>query len=200
MNARSPRGAETKLRIIRAAADLFHRQGARATSPDQVIEASGTGKGQFYHYFKNKEALVHEVLLHYLDSIESGTAAVNYDITSWDDLERWLAAHVELQKSFRMTRGCPFGTIGNEVTENDDLIRADMNLIFEVVRNKLTAFFSREKGAGRLAKEANEKQLAELCLATVQGAMLLGKVRRNAQPVEAAFRELLAHLKRCVIT
>jgi AcrR family transcriptional regulator len=199
MKAQSPRGTETKLRIIRAAADLFHKQGARATSPDQVIEASGTGKGQFYHYFKNKDGLVHEVLLHHLEAIESGTAPVNYEITSWDDLERWLAAHVEAQKSFRMTRGCPFGTIGNEVTENDDLIRSDMNLLFEIVKNKLASFFSREKGAGRLAKEADEVQLAELCLATVQGGMLLGKIRRSAKPVEATFRELLAHLKRYVI-
>ena len=59
LNARSTRGAETRLRIIRAAADLFHKQGVGATSPDQVIEASKTGKGQFYHYFKSKEGLVH---------------------------------------------------------------------------------------------------------------------------------------------
>ena len=43
------------------------------------------------------------------------------------------------------TRGCPFGTIGNEVTENDELIRQDLNLIFEVVKNKLAAFFIQEK-------------------------------------------------------
>jgi AcrR family transcriptional regulator len=40
-----------------AAADLFHKQGVHATSPDEVIEASNTGKGQFYHYFKSKEGL-----------------------------------------------------------------------------------------------------------------------------------------------
>ena len=61
MKAQFVKGAETRLRIIRAAADLFHKQGARSTSPDQVIEASRTGKGQFYHYFKSKEGLVHEV-------------------------------------------------------------------------------------------------------------------------------------------
>src|SRR4029077_2072626 len=43
MKARFVRGADTRLRIIRAAADLFHRQGVRATSPDEVIEASRTG-------------------------------------------------------------------------------------------------------------------------------------------------------------
>lgn len=200
MKGRSPRGAETKLRIVRAAADLFHKQGTRATSPEQVIEASGTGKGQFYHYFKNKEGLVHEVLLHYLEAIESGSALIDYDIESWQDLEQWFAEHIEAQKGFGMKRGCPFGTIGNEVTENDELIRADMSLLFEVVKNKLTAFFSREKAAGRLAGEANAQAMAELCLATIQGAMLLGKIRRSAQPAEAAVRELLAHLRGYVVS
>ena len=35
-----------KLRIIRVAADLFHKQGARATSPDEIIEASGKGRSR----------------------------------------------------------------------------------------------------------------------------------------------------------
>jgi TetR/AcrR family transcriptional regulator, transcriptional repressor for nem operon len=196
MNARSTRGAETRLRIIRAAADLFHKQGIGATSPDQVIEASKTGKGQFYHYFKSKEGLVHEVLQTYLDDITTGTAPLNYEIKSWEDLERWFFSNIELQKRFRMTRGCPFGTIGNEVTENDELIRQDLSLIFEVIKNKLAAFFLKEKAKGRLSQDANEERMADFCIATIQGAMLLGKIKRNSQPVETTVREAVAHLRR----
>src|SRR5713226_2158849 len=133
MKARFVRGAETRLRIIRTAADLFHKQGVRATSPDQIIEASRTGKGQFYQYFRSKEGLIHEVLQTHLDAIRSGTANINYEISSWKDLEKWFLAQIDLQKSFAMTRGCPFGTMGNEVTENDELTRQDLSLIFEVV-------------------------------------------------------------------
>jgi len=99
MKARFVKGAETRLRIIRTAAELFHKQGARSTSPDQVIEASRTGKGQFYHYFKSKEGLVREVLQTYLSEIKAGTSRVNYEISSWGDLEKWFLAHVELQKA-----------------------------------------------------------------------------------------------------
>src|SRR6266404_2703797 len=150
------RGAETRGRIIQVAAELFHKQGVRATSPDEIIEASRTGKGQFYHYFKSKEGLIHEVLLAHLDAIRNGTAPLEYEISSWKGLERWFLAHVELQKSFGMTRGCPFGTIGNEVTENDELIRQDLSLIFEVVKNKLTSFFIKEKAKGHLSHHVNE--------------------------------------------
>jgi TetR/AcrR family transcriptional repressor of nem operon len=192
---RSPQGTETRFRIIQAAADLFHKQGVHSTSPDQVIEASDTGKGQFYHYFRNKEGLVHEVLQAHLQAIRAGTAPLKYEIESWEDLERWFLAHLELQKHFRMTRGCPFGTIGNEVTENDELIRQDLSLIFEVVKNKLAAFFIKEKAKGAVLADTDEDGLAEFCIATVQGAMLMGKIKRNSQVVEATVREALSHLR-----
>ena len=37
---KSARGAETRLRIIQTAAELFNKHGVGATSPDQIIEAS----------------------------------------------------------------------------------------------------------------------------------------------------------------
>ena len=183
------------MRIIRIAADLFHQQGARSTSPDEVIEASRTGKGQFYHYFKSKEGLIHEVLQTYLNEIKTGESRVNYEIKSWRDLQKWFLAHLELQKSFDMTRGCPFGTLGNEATQNDELIRQDVSLIFEVVKNKLAAFFLSEKAKGRLARQANAESMAEFCIATIQGAMLMGKIKRSSQTVETTVHEVLAHLR-----
>ena len=93
------RGAQTRLRIIEAAADLFHQQGIRATSPDDVIDASGTGKGQFYHYFKNKEGLIHEVLQTHLESIRTGNAPVKYDVNSWQELEQWFLAQLNYKKA-----------------------------------------------------------------------------------------------------
>jgi TetR/AcrR family transcriptional repressor of nem operon len=194
MRARSARGADTKLRIIQVAADLFHKQGVGATSPDEIIEVSGTGKGQFYHYFKSKEGLVHEVL-QYVAAIKTGSSPVNYEIASWADLEEWVSAQVALRRSFRMTRGCPFGTIGGEVTESDELIRQDISLIFELVRNQLAAFFIREKAKGLISEGVNEGQLADFCISVAQGAMLVGKVKRDSQLVETTFREAIAHLK-----
>jgi TetR/AcrR family transcriptional repressor of nem operon len=155
---------QTRLRIIRAAADLFHQKGARATSPDEIIEASQTGKGQFYYYFGSKDGLVHAVLQAYLDAIKAGTSPVDYEVTSWDELERWFLSHLELQQRYKMTRGCPFGTLANEVTAKDELIREDLQLI-------------------------------EFCIATVQGAMLMGKLDRSSRTAEATVREALTHLK-----
>jgi len=47
-------------------------------------------------------------------------------------------------------------------------------------------------------RDAEEDRLADFCIATIQGAMLMGKVKRNPQPAEAVVREALAHLRRYV--
>jgi hypothetical protein len=71
-----------------------------------------------------------------LNAIKTGAAPINYEISSWQELEDWFLSQLELQKSFGMKRGCPFGTIGNEVTEDDELIRQDLSLIFEIMKGK----------------------------------------------------------------
>jgi len=70
-----------------------------------------------------------EVLQSHLAAIRDGTAPLNCEIEKWQDLEKWLHDQIELQKSFKIKRGCPFGTIGNEITDNDELVRQDLNLI-----------------------------------------------------------------------
>ena len=199
MTAHSERGEKTRLEILRAAGDLFHARGVAATSPDDVIEASGTGKGQFYHYFKSKDGLVHAVLQNYVDQIRAGQNPAYFDIKTWSDLERFFLIHVELQKSFKMTRSCLFGTIGNGVTDKDELVRQDLNLIFEIMKNNLATFFKIEKTLGKLSAMAHEGQLADFCIATVQGAMLMGKIRRSAQSVEATIEASLHFLRSLIV-
>ena len=182
--------------MIRTAADLFHRQGIHLTSPDDILEASGTGKGQFYYHFRNKEDLVHAVMRFHLESIENGTFCVNFDIDSWQGLETWFNDHIEMQKRFHMTRGCPVGTIGHDVTEQHELIRQDVSLIFEVMKRKLLTLFVREKGRGLLAEHADEEALSTFCIAVIQGGMLLSKVARSSRPVECIAAEAGRHVRR----
>lgn len=48
----------TKSRIIKAAWNLFYKNGYEHTTVDEIIASSKTSKGTFYHYFKGKEALL----------------------------------------------------------------------------------------------------------------------------------------------
>lgn len=48
----------TKGRIVSAAWRLFYEQGYDETTVEDIVFASGTSKGSFYHYFEGKDALL----------------------------------------------------------------------------------------------------------------------------------------------
>lgn len=48
----------TKGKIVSAAWQLFYRQGYDDTTIDEIVEASATSRGSFYHYFDGKDALL----------------------------------------------------------------------------------------------------------------------------------------------
>lgn len=51
----------TKSRIVKAAWNLFYKNGYEQTTVEDIISASKTSKGTFYHYFKGKEALLNSM-------------------------------------------------------------------------------------------------------------------------------------------
>jgi TetR/AcrR family transcriptional regulator, transcriptional repressor for nem operon len=179
--------------IIAAAKDLFHQQGVRATHVDQVVQAAGVSPREFHHSFRNKHKLVQEVVLAYLAEIESGSSRLHPRLATWSDFKRSLASHVRFLSDFNMRRGCPPAIIGNELTEKDDPIRRELSLVFDALTKRMAAFFRKQKTEGHLSQSANEEQLAEFCVAVMQGAMLIGKVRGESEAVESMFEEVISH-------
>lgn len=52
------RSNNTKSRIVTAAWKLFYKNGYDNTTVDDIVEASETSKGSFYHYFESKDSLL----------------------------------------------------------------------------------------------------------------------------------------------
>ena len=48
----------TKGKIVSAAWKLFYEQGYDGTTIEEIVEASGTSRGSFYHYFEGKDELL----------------------------------------------------------------------------------------------------------------------------------------------
>lgn len=182
-------------RMIQAARELFHQQGLRATSVDQILQKSGTGKGQFAYYFKNKDGLVHEVLVHLHEWIRGDDSPVNYRIKSWDDLEGWFRFFVNAQHGHGCDRACPVTTIGNELSEEQELLRQDVRLIYEWVRGQLGRFFAERSAVGELPTSSDPDALADFCIVTVQGGLLMSKITRETESIENAVTHALAYLK-----
>ncbi len=180
--------------MIEAALDLFHLYGVHGTSVDKVLDRSGTGKGQFSHYFGTKGGLVHAVLEYLVEVIRSGQAPTGYEVRTWDELAGWFEGYLAFQRDVGFQRSCPIGTIGNDVLDDQALLRQDVRLFFEWARATLGRFFAERRAAGELDAKADPDALADLCIAVMQGGMLITKITRSPKAFERAAGQALAYI------
>lgn len=76
----------TKSRIVTAAWELFYRQGYDDTTIDEIVEASGTSKGSFYHYFASKDSLLASLSYLFDEKYEELADQIDYESDSFDIL------------------------------------------------------------------------------------------------------------------
>lgn len=76
----------TKSRIIKAAWNLFYKNGYENTTVDEIIAASKTSKGTFYHYFKGKEALLNTLSYLFDEKYEELAGIVDPKLSAYDKL------------------------------------------------------------------------------------------------------------------
>lgn len=57
MNKKQLQSEQTKKRVADAARALFAQKGYKATSIEDIVEATGSSKGNIYYHFKSKEGL-----------------------------------------------------------------------------------------------------------------------------------------------
>ncbi len=76
----------TKSRIVKAAWNLFYKNGYDNTTVEEIITASKTSKGTFYHYFKGKEALLNSLSDLFDQKYEELNTVIDPDMSAYDKL------------------------------------------------------------------------------------------------------------------
>lgn len=76
----------TKSRIVKAAWNLFHKNGYDATTIEDIIAASKTSKGTFYHYFKSKEGLLNTLSYLFDEKYEELAGIIDPKLSAYDKL------------------------------------------------------------------------------------------------------------------
>jgi AcrR family transcriptional regulator len=83
--------------VLKAALELFSRQGYGATTMRQIAEKAGTSLGNVYHHFKNKEEIFATLLNRYFQVLLDPNLRLNQVFARAafpEDLEE-MAAHIE---------------------------------------------------------------------------------------------------------
>ena len=118
------KGAQTRQRIVAAAADLIHQQGVAGTTLEDVRAQAGVSSSQVYHYFDDKSALVRAVIEYQDERIVGGQEPMLARLDSVAGLRAWRDFLVEHQRQLQCRGGCPIGSLASEVAETDSKARA----------------------------------------------------------------------------
>ena len=130
------RVCESKLRLLQTAHELIWRQSYGSVGVDQICEHSHVKKGSFYHFFRSKSELtVAAYEYHWEQSRLRLDQIFSAQMLPLERLEAYFE-HIRQNQTqhFRATGrvpGCPFASLGSELSSQDEAIRCMAQQISE---------------------------------------------------------------------
>ncbi|WP_409495280.1 TetR/AcrR family transcriptional regulator [Amycolatopsis sp. cmx-11-12] len=191
--AKTPRGRLTRDAIVDAAAELMYVNGVAGTSVDKVLAASGAGKSQMYHYFKNKDQLVEAVIARFLENI-LGNQPTIFELRDWADFDQWAQEILTIQTTPKGPIACPLGNLAGELGD-DPKIGPLLDNAYREWESHLERGLKSLREQGKLAEDADPARLAQAAMACVQGGLLMAHLRHDITPIADALKIALDHLK-----
>jgi TetR/AcrR family transcriptional repressor of nem operon len=188
------KGRATRSRVLDAAAALVFEHGVAGTTLDDVRAAANVSKGQLYHYFADKEDLVHAVIDRTIQQVLGAQPALA-DLSSWAAIAAWFDDLVQLQVDRRAIGGCPIGSLAGELAETDERARTELAAGFDRWEAPLREGLREMQVGRKLRRGADPARLATATLAAIQGGLVLTQTRRDPQQLRIALDAAYAYLR-----
>ena len=196
---KSPRrqGRSTRAAIVAAATRLIAVHGYHATSLDDVLRASGVGKGNFYYYFKSKEDLGHAILDGVVAAFLERTLEpcfADAAVRPLAQLRCFLGRVLEAQRARNCVGGCVMGNLAAELSDVHAGFRARLAAVFHAWRERIVRVLEEARARGELSDACDPRPAAQFIVASLEGAILLSKVTKDIAVMEQCVAELERYL------
>ena len=189
------KGEQTRRKIVEAAAPIFNRSGYAGSSLADLMAATGLKKGGIYRHFASKEELAAEAFDYAWElAWNARMASVDEDAPGVEPLKQLIANIVDFRAP--VAGGCP---ILNTATDSDDgnpLLRARVSKALRAWVGRLQLILKRAAARGELKPDVDPKAVATLIVASLEGALMMGRLERN----DCALHCVQKHLNRYLDT
>jgi AcrR family transcriptional regulator len=178
--------------VLRAARDEFWQKGYAATSLDDLMKATGLGKGSLYGAFGDKHQLFLKVLSTYAHETSDGVCgAVASGERAIDVLRNFFAPGppdpvADHDGAVPTARGCFLANSTTELAARDAEVTGCARSTYQAVEDCFTNAVARAVAEGDLPEDTNPRELGRLLLAVQQGLQFLMKTEMTPE----AMREI----------
>lgn len=186
----------TKEYIVEAASRLVHLKGFNHTSIEEILKESGVGKGNFYYYFKSKEELGYAIIENNLRrfSEEVTGKAFGHNRDAMAQLDDFLDILLDLHRKRNCAGGCRLGNMAMEMSDIHEGFRKRFQEVFDGWGVQVATILRKAQADGQLRGHVDLPALAQFVIASVQGAILLAKVKQDVAILERCFEELKKYI------
>jgi TetR/AcrR family transcriptional regulator, transcriptional repressor for nem operon len=185
---------DTREKLLDAAVGLMMERGYEATGVEDICKTARVTKGSFFHYFDSKEALGKAAVERFY-GIMKGKFANAPQLRKEDPLDRllaWTDVVASMTQDPLAQKGCLIGTFTQEISATHDVLRRACESCFDESTGFLKAELDAAVAKHRPKEKIDTRTLADYMIATIQGALILAKARKDSGPVV----ESMSHLKR----
>ncbi|MBW6418637.1 TetR/AcrR family transcriptional regulator [Celeribacter sp. PS-C1] len=162
------RHGDTRQKIVEAADTLFYEQGVGASSFADIAGAVGLSRGNFYHHFQSKDAILEAVIERRLTRTREMLAQWQRDGGTPRDRIVSFVQMLIANRAKIMAFGCPVGTLSTELAKLDHIAAPRAAEVFTLFLDWLEAQF---QAAGFVPDRA--RALAHHAMMLAQGIATL---------------------------
>jgi AcrR family transcriptional regulator len=184
----------TREKILSATKALLWERGFEAMSPRDVMARSGVGQGSLYHHFAGKQELARAALAEMAEEEKAAMAALfgrkKPPLTRIEDY---------LSRERDALRGCRLARLANEAAMAEAGFRFAIADYLDEIEQNLREALAEAKAAGALGPDVDERTLAAMLLAVVEGGFVLARVHWDPRRMTRALDGARAVLSRIAI-
>jgi TetR/AcrR family transcriptional repressor of nem operon len=167
---------------VEQAMEVFWRKGYAGTTPQDLVDALGIGKGSLYNAFGSKHALFEQALRRYRDS---QAVALIQMLEEPGSVKARLRKVLELLARMDLAdpdrRGCMAVNTAAELAGTDETATEIVRRMFDRTEDALRALIEEGQRAGEIAPERDPAALGSLLLNTLVGLRLMARIAEDPE-------------------
>jgi TetR/AcrR family transcriptional repressor of nem operon len=172
----------------------LHERGFAGAGIREITSDAGVPQGCFTNHFRSKKAFGIAVLERYHERTQAIMDETLRDAgrSPVERIRAYFAAISQRLEAADWRYGCLVGNMSLEVTEQSDMLRADLVEICGALTQSFTECVRAGQAIGEIRSDLDADDVATFLLASWQGAMMRMKVDRSPKPLEQFKRVLFA--------
>lgn len=177
------------------AMEVFWSKGYAHTTPQDLVEALGIGKGSLYHAFGSKQELFSRALLRYRETQQTALVqALESEGSVREKLRRTLLLLVEMDLDDPGRRGCLGVNTAAELAGRDPGATEIVRRMLDRTEDAFRALMEEGQRSGEIAKDRDARDLGSLLLNTIVGMRLLARTAEGPERLHRVVNAIVGSL------